>query len=83
MMMISAWEWDRRDGTMEGKKDSGFIAQDIDSLLEECSASELIPSLLDKTNPEKLAVAYGALVPVLVKAIQELKAEVEACKAGK
>ena len=79
----SAWEWDRRDGTMEGKKDSGFIAQDIDSLLEECSASELIPSLLDKTNPEKLAVAYGALVPVLVKAIQELKAEVEACKAGK
>jgi len=79
----SSWEWDRRDGTMEGKKDSGFIAQDIDSLLEECSASEFIPSLLDKTNPEKLAVAYGALVPILVKAIQELKAEVEACKSGK
>lgn len=79
----SSWEWDRRDGTMEGKKDSGFIAQDIDSVLEECSAAEFIPNLLDKTNPEKLAVAYGALVPVLVKAIQELKAEVEACKAGK
>jgi len=32
-------------------------------------------------NPEKLEMSYGKLVPILVKAIQELNAEVKALKS--
>ena len=31
-------------------------------------------------NPEKLEMSYGKLVPILVQAIKELKAEVELLK---
>jgi hypothetical protein len=32
-------------------------------------------------NPERLEAGYGKLIPVLVKAIQELAAEVESLKS--
>jgi hypothetical protein len=37
--------------------------------------------LVYDTNPEKLEASYGRLIPVLVKAIQELKAEIEILKS--
>jgi hypothetical protein len=37
--------------------------------------------LVYESNPEKLEASYGKLLPILVKAIQELAAEVEALKA--
>jgi hypothetical protein len=77
------WEWDRRDGSLEGKKDSGFVAQDIDETIEDFEAKEILPSLLNKNNPDAWEVGNAALIPVLVKAIQELKAELDACKADK
>jgi hypothetical protein len=33
-----------------------------------------------KNNPEKLEASYGKLVPVLVKAVQELSAEIKNLK---
>ena len=78
-----SWDWDRRDGTMEGKKGSGFIAQEIDEVVQDNEAEEILPSLVNKTNPDAWEVGNAALIPVLVKAIQELKAELDACKAEK
>ena len=78
-----SWDWDRRDGTMEGKKGSGFIAQEIDEVIQENEAEEILPSLVNKTNPDAWEVGNAALIPVLVKAIQELKEELDACKAEK
>ena len=37
-------------------------------------------NLVYKSNPEKLEATYGRLVPVLVKAVQELSAEVKQLK---
>mgnify|MGYP001605682478 FL=1 len=63
--------WNMRDGGKVGVKDSGFIAQDLQTVDDEWLR------LVYAENPEKLEASYGRLIPVLVKAIQELKAEVD------
>jgi phosphoribosyl 1,2-cyclic phosphodiesterase len=78
-----SWDWDRRDGTMDGKKDSGFVAQEVDEVIQDWEAEDILPSLLNKNNNEAWEVGNAALIPVLVKAIQELKKELDSCKAGK
>ena len=74
--------WDRRDGTMSGISDAGFIAQELDNVQTKYEAEDYLRMVL-KTNPEKLEAAPGKLIPVLVKAIQELSQEVERLKEGK
>jgi len=69
------FDWNTRDGAKVGVKDLGFIAQD----LQEVDDENL--KLVYDTNPEKLEASYGRLIPVLVKAIQELKAEIETLKS--
>lgn len=69
------FDWNTRDGAKVGVKDLGFIAQD----LQEVDDENL--KLVYDTNPEKLEASYGRLIPVLVKAIQELKAEIEILKS--
>ena len=55
----------------KGKKDFGFIAQEV-KLLDDDTLR-----LVYDSNPEKLEMSYGKLVPILVKAIQDLKAELD------
>jgi hypothetical protein len=67
---------------VEGRKgdpDTGFIAQDLKAAQEATGIA--IPGLVYDDNPEKLEAGYGKLLPVLVKAIQELSAKVEALEA--
>ncbi len=73
------FDWNRRDGTMQGEKSVGFIAQELDSTQKEFKIEDNLNIVL-KTNPEKLEAAQGKLIPVLVKAIQELSAEVKELK---
>ncbi len=54
----------------KGSKDIGFIAQELKTIDNEWS------QLVNSNNPEKLEASYGRLIPVLVKAIQELSAKV-------
>jgi len=70
------FDWNRRDGTMQGKKGAGFIAQELDDLQNKYKAGDTLDIVL-KTNPEKLEAAQGKLIPVLVKAVQELTQKVE------
>jgi len=58
----------------KGKKDIGFIAQELQSVDDDYL------NLVYDENPEKLEATYGRLIPVLVQAIKELKAEVELLK---
>jgi hypothetical protein len=77
--------WDNREETdidgnkyysnNKGKKDFGFIAQEV----KEIDNDTL--KLVNNSNLEKLELSYGKLVPILVKAIQELKAEIELLKS--
>ena len=66
------FDWNMRDGAKVGQKDLGFIAQD----LQEVDDENL--QLVYSNNPEKLEASYGRLIPVLVKAIQDLSAKVTA-----
>jgi hypothetical protein len=40
-----------------------------------------IPGLVFDDNPERLEAGYGKLLPVLIKAVQEISAQVESLKA--
>lgn len=55
----------------KGKKDFGFIAQEVKEL-----DNDTLRLVYDE-NPDKLEMSYGKLVPILVKAIQELKVQLD------
>jgi hypothetical protein len=73
--------WDERDENGRHEvKDFGFIAQDLKKSQEDANLAETL-KLVYESNPEKLEASYGKLIPVLVKAIQELTAKVETLEA--
>lgn len=72
-----SFTWNTRDGAKVGLPDMGFIAQE---LVEVQNQTQIIPNLVSHENPEKLEAAYGTMFPILVKAVQELTAEVQALK---
>jgi hypothetical protein len=69
------FEWDTRDGAKKDIKDLGFIAQELKEVDDDYLG------LVYDENPEKLEASYGRLIPVLVKAIQELSEEVKQLKS--
>lgn len=74
-----AFDWDMRDGGKVGVHEFGFIAQELQAAQTQTGIS--VPNLVYDDNPEKLEASSGTLIPILVKAIQELKAELDAVKA--
>ena len=72
-----AFDWNRRDGSMAGKKAFGFIAQE---LKEAANATDYADHmrLVHEDNPDKLEADPWKMFPVMVKAIQELSAKNDA-----
>ena len=69
-----------------GETDVGFIAQEVKQSLENTAyVNQVVKAntctLTDGTEEEFLGIAEGKMIPLLVKAIQELKAEVDSLKA--
>jgi len=69
------FDWNMRDGAKVGNKDLGFIAQELQKLDDENL------QLVYANNPDRLEASYGRLIPILVQAIKELKAEIELLKS--
>jgi len=69
---------DRDESGKHDVEDFGFIAQDLKAAQEESKAGYL--NLVYDENPEKLEASYGKLLPVLVKAIQEMSSEIKLLK---
>ena len=69
------FDWNMRDGAKVGQKDLGFIAQELQKVDDENL------QLVYDNNPERLEASYGRLIPVLVQAIKELKAEIDLLKS--
>ena len=75
------FEWDHRAevdregvefySANKGKKDLGFIAQDLKELDDDYT------QLVNEADPDKLGASYGRLIPIMAKAIQELSAKVK------
>ena len=75
-----SFDWNRRDGSMIGKKDFGFIAQELKVAQDATPYAESM-RLVHEDNPEKLEADPMKTFPIMVKAIQELTAKVEALEA--
>jgi len=60
--------------------DIGFIAQDLVAVEDDLEAHDWLQLTL-RDNPDRLEATQGRLIPILVKAIQELSAEIETLKA--
>lgn len=72
--------WNRRDGSLGATPDMGFIAQDLyDVELTHSSTSRT--RLVKWENAEKLEADYVRSYPILVKAVQQLSAKVDALTA--
>ena len=68
------FKWATRDGNIkDGRVEQGFIAQE---LLEAIGNNKANLNLVLEDNPNKLEASAGNLVPILVKAIQELTTRV-------
>ena len=74
--------WDNRDENFErnGSKDCGFIAQELKAVQEKYGLSEELKLVNETAFEDKMTAAPGRLLPILVKAIQELSAELEILK---
>jgi hypothetical protein len=74
--------WNMRDGGKVGVKETGFIAQELREVLD---ASEIKPWLADlvisNDDDSRLEATPGKLLPLMVRAIQELQEQVDALKA--
>lgn len=73
-----SFDWNMRDGGKVGIADTGFLAQDLQSCQ---TPTESIPSLVFTGNPDRLEASYVKLIPVMVKAIQELTARIAVLEA--
>lgn len=71
---------DRDENGKQRVKDSGFTAQNLKEVQEKYNLSDELKLVYDE-NPEKLEASYGRLIPVLVKAIQEMSKEIEILKS--
>jgi hypothetical protein len=73
------WQMREPNEVKDGTSEAGFIAQELQSAQVAADADYL--GLVYDENPEKLEASAGKLLPVLVKAIQELSAKVETLEA--
>ena len=70
--------WNTRDGAKVNVPEFGFIAQELQSAQRDHGVT--LPGLVHDINPDRLEAAPGTLIPVLVKAVQELQAQIDALK---
>jgi len=70
--------WNTRDGGKVDVPEFGFIAQELQQAQADHGVT--LPGLVHDINPERLEAAPGTLIPVLVKAVQELQAQIDDLK---
>jgi len=71
--------WNQRDGMRVGLTDAGFIAQESLDVVNKYNSDWM--GLVDHQNLDHLEMSPGKLIPVLVKAIQQLSAKVDSLEA--
>lgn len=71
--------WATRDGAKVGIPEAGFIAQELRDAASAAGAEWV--GLVDETNPDRLEATPGKLLPILIRAVQELSARVAELEA--
>jgi hypothetical protein len=70
------WQQREPNPVKDGTSEAGFLAQEVQDVQTLHDAEEYLGLIYDE-NPEKLELSPGKLIPVLVKAIQELSVRVK------
>jgi len=79
---MEAHDPDSEERVMNGKFNHGFIAQEVKAVIDNHSdIKDGFAMWKEDAGDGRQRIADGALVPMLVKAIQELSAEIEILKA--
>ncbi|UYY56939.1 tail fiber domain-containing protein [Sphingomonas sp. S2-65] len=73
------WEWNMRDGHERGGVETGFIAQDLVAVQNAKDAAWL--GLVSSTDPDRLEVSSGKLLPILAAALQDALKRIEVLEA--
>jgi hypothetical protein len=73
------WQMREPNEVKDGTSEAGFIAQELKAAQDAANADYL--DLVYDQDPERLEASAGKLLPVLVKAIQELSAQNKALEA--
>jgi hypothetical protein len=63
----------------QGIPEYGFIAQELQAVQDDTGIT--VPNLISDDNPDRLEVAPSTLIPILIKAVQELTARVQELEA--
>jgi hypothetical protein len=69
------------ENSKNGNSETGFIAQDLLALQNKYNTESFL-KLVEQDNPDKLEASAGKLLPILVKAIQDLTAKIETLEAN-
>jgi hypothetical protein len=73
------FKWNHRHTNNDkGKQASGFIAQEVKEVLDNENID--YTGIVNTNDPDQYMIAQANLIPILVKAIQELSEEVKALK---
>ena len=67
------------DNPRQGTKEAGFIAQELQAT-EWRFGAEWLGTVMDD-NPDRLEATPGKLLPIVIKALQEASAKIEALEA--
>ena len=71
--------WNMRDGKKVGIPEIGFIAQELEEAQKQSGLT--VPNLVYADNPERLEASPSTLIPILVRAVQELSHRVSQLEA--
>ena len=75
------FNWDMRNSEVDkGKPAAGFIAQEVLETIKAFNAP--YTNLIDTNDPNQYTFAQANMIPMLVKAIQELAAKVETLQSS-
>ena len=73
------YTWNMRDGSRVNIDDFGFIAQNLAQVEDSLNAHEML-KLTNRENDDQITIDQERLIPILIKAVQELSAKLEDLK---
>ena len=79
---MKAYKADSEERVMNGKHNHGFIAQEVKEAMDKYDFKEGSDLWTEDGDDGRQRIGENALIPMLVKAIQELSAEVEKLKGA-
>jgi len=80
---MKAYVKDSDKRVMNGKYNHGFIAQEVKTVIDKYDIKDGCGLWMESGEDKRQRLAESELIPFLVKAIQELSAEVEKLKGTK